>query len=357
MKAVAHEVLFLTDPQSRDDVASLAWPPNVRIEALDASRPHDNTDFKVIVVDADLTCGSTIELLRQTLKSVDRQIPRHFAVNQGRRIEVVQAQVLGARSIRPRPLSIEDLQAILAEAYGARSSALADEPLAALVTTTHTGSRALGGVFDAIQSGGMLRRSELESASEDIADAIADDGIASWLEAVRAHHQGTFQHCLLVTGVLTSFAQALGMSHSDVSLLTTAGLLHDIGKAMIPIDILEKPGALSQHEFRTIAQHPVIGYDYLLSQGELDGVILDAVRGHHEYLDGSGYPDHLSGSQLGDVTRILTVCDIYGALCERRSYKSAMPPEKALELLENMANAGKLESALVKALRRAVLPA
>jgi HD-GYP domain-containing protein (c-di-GMP phosphodiesterase class II) len=81
---------------------------------------------------------------------------------------------------------------------------------------------------------------------------------------------------------------------------------------------------------------------------------LDAVRHHHEYLDGSGYPDGLQGQQINDLSRILTVCDTYGALIEQRAYKAATPPAEALEILAKMAKDGKVEYSLVRALGHCV---
>jgi len=81
---------------------------------------------------------------------------------------------------------------------------------------------------------------------------------------------------------------------------------------------------------------------------------LDAVRHHHEYLDGSGYPDGLQGQQINDLSRILTVCDTYGALIEQRAYRAATPRAEALEILAKMAKDGKVEYSLVRALGHCV---
>jgi HD-GYP domain-containing protein (c-di-GMP phosphodiesterase class II) len=81
---------------------------------------------------------------------------------------------------------------------------------------------------------------------------------------------------------------------------------------------------------------------------------LKAIRHHHEYLDGSGYPDGLTANQIGDLTRIMTVCDVYGALVERRAYKAPKTPDAALDILIGMAKDGKVELDLVRALRHCV---
>jgi HD-GYP domain-containing protein (c-di-GMP phosphodiesterase class II) len=97
-----------------------------------------------------------------------------------------------------------------------------------------------------------------------------------------------------------------------------------------------------------------VGRDYLCTQHNVSPETLKAVRHHHEYLDGSGYPDGLMAQQIGDLTRILTICDVYGALTERRAYKAPKPPEAALDILTGMAKDAKVEHDLVKALRYCV---
>jgi len=98
--------------------------------------------------------------------------------------------------------------------------------------------------------------------------------------------------------------------------------------------------------------HPGIGYDILREQGDYEPEMLDVVLHHHELLDGSGYPDGLSGSQIGDLVRLITICDIYAALIERRPYKQPMASARAFEILQEMGN--KLEAALVRAFTRVV---
>jgi putative nucleotidyltransferase with HDIG domain len=187
-----------------------------------------------------------------------------------------------------------------------------------------------------------------------VLSGIHDVGLARWLATVRRYHESTFQHCLIVTGIATAFGHRSGMRRSDVLTLTVAGLLHDVGKAQIPLDILDKPGRLSDEEFAVIKQHPVTGYEYIRAQNVVDAETLNAIRHHHEYLDGSGYPDGIAGQQINDLTRIMTVCDVYGALVERRAYKPPKSPDAALDILAAMAANGKVEFDLVRALRHCV---
>jgi HD-GYP domain-containing protein (c-di-GMP phosphodiesterase class II) len=111
-----------------------------------------------------------------------------------------------------------------------------------------------------------------------------------------------------------------------------AALLHDVGKIGIPEEILCKPGKLTAEEFEVIKQHPRMGFEILRPIGSL-GVILDGVLYHHEYPDGSGYPEGLVGSEIPLVARIIHVADTFDALTSTRSYREAFSLEQAFEII------------------------
>jgi len=126
-------------------------------------------------------------------------------------------------------------------------------------------------------------------------------------------------------------------------------MLHDIGKARIPLAILEKPGRLDDDEITVMRKHPQYGLDALGTMSGLPSEMLDMVVHHHELLDGSGYPHGLSGKEISDLVRIMTISDIFGALIERRSYKPPLSGESAYQILIDMGP--KLDVDLVKAFR------
>jgi HD-GYP domain-containing protein (c-di-GMP phosphodiesterase class II) len=130
-------------------------------------------------------------------------------------------------------------------------------------------------------------------------------------------------------------------------------MFHDIGKAKIPLAVLDKPGRLDPEERAMIETHPAVGYDVLKGTTGISPEILDAVRHHHEFLDGSGYPDRIGASSISDVVRILTISDIFAALIEDRRYKPPMPRDQAYEIIKSMQ--GKLEGPLVAAFKPVAL--
>lgn len=119
--------------------------------------------------------------------------------------------------------------------------------------------------------------------------------------------------------------------------MAVGDLLHDIGKLSVPDTILQKPGPLEAVEFDIVKQHPERGAELLIELGGFDESVVRLVRGHHERLDGSGYPLHLDGDDLDLETRILAVCDVYDALVSSRVYRAAWPQNRALSVLQESA--------------------
>jgi putative nucleotidyltransferase with HDIG domain len=293
-----------------------------------------------IVFDIDLRRVDNIRKLKGSLARRGRGC-RIFLVDPNSRLTVVHANVLGADSLLPRPATVAEMNAALHKHFGIKTVGLDDE---ALMQSIDAGVAALDQSFACLTADAQLDTDSIIDASGRIADAVSGLGFDDWLATVKGYHIGTFQHCMLVTGVAATFGSKLGMAKRDVVRLTVAGLLHDIGKAAVPIEILDKPSA------------PVTGFDYLTARSSVATDAVGSVRHHHEYLDGSGYPDGLVASEIGDLTRIITICDIYAALIERRSYKEPKSPTQSMMILHAMAQAGKVETSLVRELGRIMVP-
>ncbi|GGB34808.1 phosphohydrolase [Roseibium aquae] len=183
--------------------------------------------------------------------------------------------------------------------------------------------------------------------------AIERDGIQGWMGTVQHHHSFTFRHSLHVAGLATAFAQSLGWPEPDCAEIAAGGLLHDIGKTRIPLSILDKPGRLSDEERALINMHPEFGREILKTQLDIPRDLKKMAVQHHELLDGTGYPAGLSGDQIDVKVRLMTICDIFAALTEKRSYKRALSPREAYGELRGMG--GKLDADLVRKFRSVVL--
>jgi putative nucleotidyltransferase with HDIG domain len=308
-------------------------------------------DVPAVVIRADLRAVATIAALKKRGARLAEASKRIFLVEHGSHVAIAQAYALGATRVLSGPIDPAGLVAALTDPAtpGVAAAGDATSPDNAV----ETAATALASMFTSVTLGEPIDVDGTREAGRKITNRISEHGLSEWLTTVRRHHEGTFQHCLLVTGVAVDFGLSLGVRSSDLERLSTAAMFHDIGKATIPLAILDKPGRLGDDERALVETHPATGHAVLKENGSISAEILDAVRHHHEFLDGSGYPDGLSGGNITDVVRILTISDIFAALIEHRSYKPTMPRETAYDVLCGMT--GKLEKALVVSFRDVAL--
>lgn len=304
-----------------------------------------------VVVRADLRLVENIAALKRRSARLTKIPKRIFLVEEPSHVCISQAYALGATLALPGTVNPAKLFAALADPANAESALLTGEPQRD--HAIEVAATAIGSMFTAVSLGEPIDVIGTKEAGRKIADRIAERGLAEWLATVRRHHEGTYQHCLLVTGIAIDFGLSLGLKKTDLERLYSAAMFHDIGKANVPLAILDKPGRLDDQERAIIEMHPVAGYDFLKTHTGISSEILDAVRHHHEYLDGSGYPDGLCADSIGDIVRVLTISDIFAALIEHRHYKPAMPRTEAYSILSGME--GKLEKALVVAFKDVAL--
>ena len=136
-------------------------------------------------------------------------------------------------------------------------------PIARLELAIRAAEAVLADLFSACLGVGDVDVDLLQDAGRQIAGSIAEIGHEAWMDTVRRHHDGTYQHCLLVSGIAVGFGTELGLSGADVERLARAALGHDIGKARVPIALLDKPGKLTEAEFTIVRCHPEWGWALL----------------------------------------------------------------------------------------------
>jgi putative nucleotidyltransferase with HDIG domain len=207
--------------------------------------------------------------------------------------------------------------------------------------------------FTMVQNGEPLPIEEISTACQSVREAAELGGLDSWIDALSDHHDYSFRHSMFVCGSLTYFANAIGIGGADLDQLTVGGLLHDIGKSQVPLEVLDKPGKLDADEWKIMRMHPEHSRTILLREKGLDPDTFDMAVHHHEKLDGTGYPDGLAGAQISDHVRLMAIADVYSALIDKRSYKEAMGHEEALDLMLKFE--GHLDMDLLGAFRGFVL--
>jgi putative nucleotidyltransferase with HDIG domain len=344
-------VHIIADTSEKLATLRLMLDSKFSVSAALIDRTAQNYNMDDVVVAADLQVTDNISALKRSFAKARSPHKRIFIMEQKARLFVLQAYALGATNVMFSPVTEKDLCRALINSVAddPTNGARPESPQAA----ASAGAEAMAAMFSAVLNGRPIDAAAATLAAGKIADSVARDGLSSWLDTVRQHHEGTYQHCLLVTGVAVDFGLALGMVEADIKRLYSAAMFHDIGKASIPASVLNKAGKLDSEERLLIETHPGAGYEYLKGSAEISPEVLDAVRHHHEYLDGSGYPDGLGASEISDVVRMLTISDIFAALIEDRRYKPPMPREQAFEIIAGMR--GKLEAPLVRAFKEVAL--
>lgn len=303
-----------------------------------------------VILDIPLDTPAQIEAMRMAVRLLPQPTPPICAIiDRFDRALILRAHALGAEAILHRPLGIMSVQHTLEgmlERTRRQSWRAQQTPAGAGLSA---GTDVLEDLFSFALGGTHMTQYELYDRGDSVIDSLAETGLGGWIEAVKQHHSQTFRHSLLVTGVAVGFGQLLSMRQDDLRRLALAGLVHDIGKALIPTEILEKPGHLTSEEQVIMRQHVTHGRDILSRQGGFAPEMIEVVAHHHELLDGSGYPNGLAGDRIKDLVRVLTISDVFAALIEERAYKAPLDNGTALTILESMS--GKLDPALLNAFR------
>ena len=216
----------------------------------------------VLVVDADLRNATPVAQLKTVLHNLQSVTEKLFVVQSHLRDVIAQAFALGATAVVSRP---KEIVAKLAQVELAQKRSKPD--IAGPSREVADSAATFSSVFSAAGMGKLITLSDAEKATRDVIDGIKRNGLNAWLDDVRRYHEGTFQHCLLVTGIAVAFGMSIKFPEADVMRLGLAATLHDVGKARIPLAILDKPGRLDEAELaimksssgdrlRTIARDP-----------------------------------------------------------------------------------------------------
>lgn len=351
-------VLFTDQPEHRRDL----------VRALDAIAPCHLRDSSALVpagdclgfvADLDLLQPALLRGLRALIAEAPH-LPRLFLMRSMGERSLSAARSLGAGLCLPFDTAAETVAEAMRSYLSARETKApappsARQPGIIIAEAADRAGSVLAGLLDAARTTGTVDPRLLENGLDPILGAVGEAGLGAWLDTVRAYDDATYQHCLLVAGLAATFAIALGFSQRDREHLVRAALVHDVGKARIPLEILNKAGPLDAAERAVMRTHAALGHAILIEAGGFDDSLLAVVRHHHELLDGSGYPDRLSGSAIPDIVRLITICDIYAALVERRPYRAPMPAAEAIRVLRGME--GKLDMAFVRSFEQAVATA
>jgi len=190
-------------------------------------------------------------------------------------------------------------------------------------------------VVSMFQEARMGKAIEAEAAAplvEEISNSVLrNPGALISLARLKTADDYTFMHSVAVCALMIALARQLGLDEQQTREAGMAGLLHDLGKAMIPLEILNKPGKLTEEEFTLVKTHPAEGHKLLLGGTGINEISKDVCLHHHEKVDGSGYPKGLNGDSMSLYAKMGAVCDVYDAVTSNRPYKVGWDPAESIK--------------------------
>lgn len=186
-------------------------------------------------------------------------------------------------------------------------------------------------VMQDVRLGKAVEIEQIDPMIESITESVlSNSGALLTLLRIKNKDDYTFLHSVSVGTLMIAFGRSLGLDKETIRLAGLGGILHDTGKALVPDEILNKPGRLTEEEFDIIRKHPQDGYDILCKTDGIEAIPLDITLHHHERVDGSGYPYKLPGDKISTMAKMAAIVDVYDAITADRCYHKGMPPTDAL---------------------------
>ena len=198
--------------------------------------------------------------------------------------------------------------------------------------------RAVVSMFQEARMGKAVDAAGAQRLVDEISDSVSRNASALIsLARLKTADDYTYMHSVAVCAMMIALARQLGQDEAQTRSAGLAGLLHDLGKAAMPMDVLNKPGKLTDAEFAVMKGHPAEGYRMLQALEGVDPIALDVCLHHHEKTDGSGYPKGLKDGEISLFAKMGAVCDVYDAITSNRPYKTGWDPAESLRKMAEWA--------------------
>lgn len=251
-------------------------------------------------------------------------------------LDVAQGEAAISEAASAAQVAEEQVREAQAARSLERSSVAAEMQRAAKIC--NSAKKAVVSMFQEARMGKAIDAEQAQTLVEEISDSVArNPGALISLARLKTADDYTFMHSVAVCALMVALARQLGLEESVVRQAGLAGLLHDMGKAFIPVEILNKPGKLTEEEFQIIKTHPVRGHEALLEGKGVPEEVLDVCLHHHEKVNGSGYPKGLKGEEISLLAKMGAVCDVYDAITSNRPYKAGWDPAESIKKMAEWA--------------------
>jgi putative nucleotidyltransferase with HDIG domain len=249
-------------------------------------------------------------------------------------VEVAAAEPVLAAAAAPAPASLPARPAAppvrVSTPVPPPSRSFADEMRTA-TAVCEKGKAQVKKMFNEARLGRAIDAESFMPLVQEISDSvIRNPGAMVSLARLKTQDDYSYMHSVAVCALMVALGRELGFDEQQCRSAGTAGLLHDVGKALMPLDILNKPGKLTDQEFDVMRSHPARGYELLQEARGADPAAMDVCLHHHERFDGGGYPHKLPNDQLNQLVRMSSICDVYDAITSNRPYKMGWDPAESI---------------------------
>lgn len=304
-------------------------------------KPHELKPGMFVVSHGTGSFDDPVVKVERLILSTDvaRYVPEHtglVVVDTERSVEVAE---LPARERRDRlaaaPLAALEEELPVAARLYSQAVALAHE------------------LLDRVRAGKSFDHHQALPLIAEMRRSIERNETATSWARLRRIDDYTYAHCANVAVLAMLLGRHMGFPPDEVERLGLAGFFHDVGKARIPEEILNKPGKLSEPEMEVMRRHALEGYLVMKDQQGVPPQVLRAILEHHERTDGQGYPYHLAGQDISLFSQVVAVVDVYDALTSEKVYRRAVAPATALSMLfqwRNKSLCGECIEVLIRAL-------
>ncbi|WP_367848449.1 HD-GYP domain-containing protein [Rhodoferax sp. WC2427] len=242
-------------------------------------------------------------------------------------------------------MQVETIQAVVQEILQAEAPARDTTPTSVAVEYARAAQicakskQAVIAMFQEARMGNTVNTELAHNLVNEVSDSVIRNPEAMIsLARLKNADDYTYMHSVAVCALMISLARQLKLDEAQTRSLGLAGLLHDLGKAVMPMEVLNKPGKLTDAEFRIIQSHPVKGHRMLADKQAVDDIVLDVVLHHHEKMDGTGYPDRQKGNSISLFAKMGAICDVYDAITSNRPYKKGWDPSESLKKMAEWTN-------------------
>lgn len=277
------------------------------------------------------------------LNKLQKSVIKEVVIDTSKGLDVAEPEVVAEPPLAPKvEVQVETVVTEVAPAKQATPKpkrVTAEEERARAKQVISSSKKAVASMFGDARMGKAIKAEAAMQFVDDIAASVLrNEGALISLVRLKTKDDYTYMHSVAVCALMVALANELGLSEAETKQAGLAGLLHDIGKAAIPMDVLNKPGALTDDEFTLVKLHPERGHAMLVQASITDSVTLDVCLHHHEKVNGSGYPHKLKADEISLFAKMGAVCDVYDAITSNRPYKAGWEPGVSLQRMAQWAD-------------------